>query len=61
MNTFVKDVVDHKGNPADRTKTGSWLSAAQILGTLHSLLLCVYIFIFYVCFLATLIFPNVLI
>uniref|UniRef100_A0A7N2L065 Uncharacterized protein n=1 Tax=Quercus lobata TaxID=97700 RepID=A0A7N2L065_QUELO len=22
MNTFVKDAVDHKGNPADRTKTG---------------------------------------
>lgn len=53
MNTFVKDAVDHKGNPADRTKTASLLSAAQILGTFHSLLLCVYIFIFCVCFLAT--------
>nr|POE55196.1 protein nrt1/ ptr family 6.2 [Quercus suber] len=35
MNTFVKDAVDQKGNPADMTKTGSWLSAAQILGTMH--------------------------
>ncbi|KAL4654049.1 hypothetical protein ACB092_01G350400 [Castanea dentata] len=32
MNSFVPDAVDHKGNHADRTKTGGWLSAIQILG-----------------------------
>uniref|UniRef100_A0A2N9I4D3 Major facilitator superfamily (MFS) profile domain-containing protein n=1 Tax=Fagus sylvatica TaxID=28930 RepID=A0A2N9I4D3_FAGSY len=32
MNSFVPDAFDHKGDPADRTKTGGWTSAAQILG-----------------------------
>ena len=46
MNFFDSDAFDHKGNPADRTKTGGWLSAAQILGKIfHCLLLCIYIYI----------------
>ncbi|XP_065631694.1 protein NRT1/ PTR FAMILY 6.2-like [Quercus suber] len=32
MNSFDSDAFDYKGNPADRTKTGGWLSAVQILG-----------------------------
>ena len=51
MNFFDSDAFDHKGNPADRTKTGGWLSAAQILGKIfHCLLLCIYIYIYNVCF-----------
>ena len=47
MNFFDSDAFDHKGNPADRTKTGGWLSAAQILGKIfHCLLLCIYIYIY---------------
>ena len=37
MNSFDSDAFDHKGNLADRTKTGGWLSAVQILGTFHSI------------------------
>ena len=37
MNSFVPDAFDHKGDPADRTKTGGWTSAAQILGKFQCL------------------------
>ncbi|CAK9147125.1 unnamed protein product [Ilex paraguariensis] len=32
MSSTVADAVDHKGFPADRTKTGGWVPAALILG-----------------------------
>lgn len=34
MSLIVADALDYKGNPADRTKTGGWIPAALILGTL---------------------------
>lgn len=35
--TVVADAVDYKGFPADRTKTGGWVPAALILGSLLNL------------------------
>ena len=48
MNSFVPDAVDHKGNRADRTKTGGWLSAIQILGKFHFLIVHNFLFFMYV-------------
>lgn len=32
MSLKVSDVVDYKGSPADKSKTGGWVPAALILG-----------------------------
>ena len=37
MNSFDSNAFDYKGNLADRTKIGGWLSAVQILGKFHSI------------------------
>ena len=47
MNSFVPDAIDHKGDPADRTKRGGWTSAAQILGKFHYFIVRSF---FYLCF-----------
>lgn len=32
---LISDAVDYKGDPAKRSSTGGWLSAASILGKLN--------------------------
>jgi hypothetical protein len=37
MSWTVSDAIDYKGFPADKSKTGGWVTAALILGLYHSL------------------------
>lgn len=38
MSWAIADAVDYKGFPADKSKTGGWIPAALILGTLSCFL-----------------------
>lgn len=43
MSWTVADAVDYKGFPADRSKTGGWVSATFILGLLfHSVCMSIF-------------------
>lgn len=35
MSWSIVDTVDYKGFPADKSKTGGWISAAMILGNMN--------------------------